>query len=49
MAEQGELDISHLLTEEASDHHLVRAQTAEGSLSGRSLSRQGRDVLKHHF
>jgi hypothetical protein len=32
MAEQDELDISHLLT---SDHHFARAQTAKSSLSGR--------------
>ena len=32
MAEQDELDISHLLT---SDHHFARTQMAESSLSGR--------------
>jgi hypothetical protein len=36
MAKQGELDVSHLLAEGASNHHLARAQTAECSLSGRS-------------
>jgi hypothetical protein len=36
MAKQGELDVSHLLAEGASNHHLARAQTAGCSLPGRS-------------
>jgi hypothetical protein len=41
MAEQDELDISHLLT---SDHHFARVQAAESSLSGR-----GQQAVKGYY